>query len=103
MLPSRALVITLLWWLHQEVAGYTPAAANKLRKQIIPVPAKDAKLQFNLGKFAFSLLPLSPESVGRRKTIITSVVGLSAIMQSTKKQRKIGPVSIPSLRSSMST
>ena len=74
MLPSRALVITLLWWLHQEVAGYTPAAANKLRKQIIPVPAKDAKLQFNLGKFAFSLLPLSPESVGRRKTIITEVV-----------------------------
>lgn len=32
------------------------------------------KLVFGLGKLAFSLLPLTPESVGRRKTIFTEVV-----------------------------
>ena len=32
------------------------------------------KLQFGLGKIAFSLVPLSPESVGRRKTLLTEVV-----------------------------
>ena len=37
-------------------------------------PSKDARLQFGLGKFAFSLLPLSPEAVGRRKTLLTEVV-----------------------------
>ena len=33
-----------------------------------------SKLQYNLGKFSFSLLPLSPESVGRRKTIFQEVL-----------------------------
>jgi len=37
-------------------------------------PTADAKTNFGLGKFAFSLLPLSPESVGRRKTLLTEVV-----------------------------
>ena len=32
------------------------------------------KQQFNLGKIAFSLVPLSPESVGRRKTILKEIV-----------------------------
>lgn len=40
----------------------------------IRIPAKDPALEFGLGKFAFSLLPLSPESSGRRKTILTEVV-----------------------------
>ena len=41
----------------------------------ISVPLKDPKLEFGwLGKLAFSLLPLTPESVGRRKTILTEVV-----------------------------
>ena len=41
----------------------------------ITVPTKDPKLEFGwLGKLAFSLLPLTPESVGRRKTILTEVV-----------------------------
>jgi len=38
------------------------------------IPQKDDSLKFDLGKFAFSLLPLSPESVGRRKTLLTNVV-----------------------------
>ena len=42
--------------------------------ETIKVPAKDPKLTWDLGKFAFSLLPLSPEAVGRRKTIFTEVV-----------------------------
>ena len=41
----------------------------------ITVPKSDPKLQFGfLGRIAFSLLPLSPESAGRRKTIFTEVV-----------------------------
>jgi hypothetical protein len=41
----------------------------------ITVPASDPKLSFGfLGKIAFSLLPLSPESAGRRKTIFKEVV-----------------------------
>jgi len=35
-------------------------------------PSND--LKFDLGRIAFSLLPLSPESIGRRKTILTEVV-----------------------------
>jgi hypothetical protein len=45
------------------------------RKAAITIPEKDPKFDFGpLGKLAFSLLPLSPESVGRRKTIFTEVV-----------------------------
>jgi hypothetical protein len=33
-----------------------------------------SRLQFGLGKFAFSLLPLTPETVGRRKTLKTEIV-----------------------------
>jgi hypothetical protein len=36
---------------------------NKLH-MAITVPEKDRKLEFGLGKLAFSLLPLSPESAG---------------------------------------
>ena len=47
----------------------------KLLNMAITLPTKDKKLEFGwLGKLAFSLLPLSPESVGRRKTILTEVV-----------------------------
>jgi hypothetical protein len=42
---------------------------------VIVVPEKDRRLDFNfIGKIAFSLVPLSPESIGRRKTIFTEVV-----------------------------
>jgi hypothetical protein len=40
----------------------------------IKIPKIDQKLTFALGKVAFSLLPLSPESTGRRKTILKEVV-----------------------------
>ena len=40
----------------------------------IKIPKTDQKLTFGLGKFAFSLLPLSPESAGRRKTVLKEVV-----------------------------
>lgn len=48
---------------------YVSAVSNNIR-----VPPKDRSLEFGLGKFAFSLLPLSPESSGRRKTLLTEVV-----------------------------
>lgn len=38
------------------------------------VPKNDNKLKFGLGSIAFSLLPLTPESVGRRKTLMTEVI-----------------------------
>ena len=42
---------------------------------VIVVPEKDRRLDFNfIGKIAFSLVPLSPESLGRRKTIFTEIV-----------------------------
>ena len=41
----------------------------------ITVPKKDRRLDFGFfGRVAFSLLPLSPETAGRRKTIFTEVV-----------------------------
>jgi hypothetical protein len=43
-------------------------------KSEIVVPKSDAKLKFDLGKLSFSLLPLSPESAGRRKSILTEIV-----------------------------
>ena len=48
---------------------------DHLLHMAISVPLKDPKFEFGwLGKLAFSLLPLTPESVGRRKTILTEVV-----------------------------
>ena len=38
------------------------------------IPKNDKKLKFGLGSIAFSLLPLSPESVGRRKTLMTEII-----------------------------
>jgi hypothetical protein len=40
----------------------------------IKVPSKDSKLVFGLGRIAFSLIPLSPEVAGRRKTLQKEVV-----------------------------
>ena len=40
----------------------------------IEIPKYDKNLDFGLGKIAFSGLALSPESSGRRKTILTEVV-----------------------------
>lgn len=41
----------------------------------ISAQKKDSKLEFGwIGKLAFSLVPLSPEAVGRRKTVFTEVV-----------------------------
>lgn len=37
-------------------------------------PKQESSLKFGLGKIAFSLLPLSPESLGRRKTLQTEIV-----------------------------
>mmetsp|Transcript_30783 Transcript_30783/g.51501 ORF Transcript_30783/g.51501 Transcript_30783/m.51501 type:complete len:469 (-) Transcript_30783:117-1523(-) len=46
----------------------------RMTSTITPTPARDDKLKFGLGNFAFSLLPLSPEAVGRRKTLFTEIV-----------------------------
>ena len=40
----------------------------------IVIPKSDNNLKFDLGKLAFSFIPLTPESQGRRKTILTEVV-----------------------------
>ena len=48
--------------------------STSLSSSVIDTPKTDKTLQFPLGNIAFSLLPLSPEAVGRRKTIITEVV-----------------------------
>lgn len=56
----------------------------------IRIPVNDNNLNFGLGKFAFSLLPLSPESTGRRKTILTEgKVCCLLLCVSTYKCRRI--------------
>lgn len=55
-------------------AKSTSSPSTSLDRLLDNLSKKDNKLQFNLGKFAFSLIPLSPESVGRRKTLLTEVV-----------------------------
>ena len=60
--------------LCNRVHRISAASPKKSTPEEIKVPVKDPKLTWDLGKIAFSLLPLSPESVGRRKTIFTEVV-----------------------------
>lgn len=50
-----------------EIAANPPDA-------VLPSLPYDRKLSFDLGKVAFSLVPLSPETVGRRKTLLTEIV-----------------------------
>lgn len=38
------------------------------------VEEDQARLKFALGSIAFSLLPLTPESVGRRKSILSEII-----------------------------
>ena len=38
------------------------------------VPNANSNLKFDFGKIAFSLIPFTPESQGRRKTILNEIV-----------------------------
>ena len=40
----------------------------------ISMPEFSSNYKFDLGKIAFSLIPLSPESLGRRKTLLKEIV-----------------------------
>lgn len=40
----------------------------------VEIPKFDPKLSFSLGKFSYSLFPFSPESSGRRKSILRTIV-----------------------------
>eukprot|EP01041_Mallomonas_annulata_P011182 gene11182-23362_t len=58
---------------------WTTSGRHQQRRQAlnnvgIRKPEFDESLTFGLGNIAFSLLPLSPESTGRRKTIFTEIV-----------------------------
>lgn len=79
------LVVLLIFVLLSYSAAFVPSASrNALSKSVKRndmhmagdslAPAKSADTEFSLGRFAFSLIPLSPEAVGRRKTIFTEVV-----------------------------
>ena len=48
--------------------------STSLDMSSIEIPKFDKDLDFSLGKIAFSGLALSPESSGRRKTVLTEVV-----------------------------
>lgn len=68
-------ILTTFSYTHKNI--YSKALAmvlTPIKSQSIVVPKADDKLQFGLGKIAFSLLPLSPESSGRRKTIKKEIV-----------------------------
>jgi hypothetical protein len=67
LLRSFFLYLALVGALQQKRP--TPPA-----KSGIVVPKRDPRLVFPLGNFGFSLLPLSPESTGRRKTLLKTIV-----------------------------
>jgi hypothetical protein len=78
----RAMALLLLSALlvcNQICHGFR-SSSNLAVKSSRPLKAssvaesKPGDLKWGLGQFAFSLLPLSPEAVGRRKTILTEVV-----------------------------
>lgn len=75
-----SLAVLIAAWMGSLEAFFQTA---RVRVRGVHYPVADRSLkaeedasrqQFPLGRFAFSLLPLSPESVGRRKTILTEVV-----------------------------
>ncbi len=47
---------------------------KKIDVKSIRTPNKEKNMQFGLGRIAFSLIPLAPETGGRRKTIIEEIV-----------------------------
>lgn len=92
MMMNIIFTLVILFSFDQSVLGFFTSVSNRGKlltsdtpsfvsrtseqdvKQIIQVPKSDKRMKFGLGKFSFSLLPLSPESTGRRKTILTEVV-----------------------------
>lgn len=69
-----SIVILSSYAFHQQCYRCSVLQSN-LWMQSSSTPSSNVKKQqFNLGKIAFSLVPLSPESVGRRKSILTEVV-----------------------------
>ena len=69
----------LCWYINTTVCFRTIYSSKFLISSSLKVTKDElipgiADLQYGLGKFAFSLLPLSPESIGRRKTIFKEVV-----------------------------
>lgn len=64
-------------WLLASVCAFRRSVIPPLQQVSAPLLLQHSTLadqQFELGRFAFSLVPLSPESVGRRKTIMEEVV-----------------------------
>ena len=62
---------------YRRVVPLSSASSTRRMSRMmakVDTPLKDKKFSFGLGRFAFSGLPLSPESVGRRKTLLTEVV-----------------------------
>ncbi len=74
------ILLTVLMFISQaksyRVVGRSGISSLQMATMPTPVltPKTDKRLIFGVGKLAFSGLPLSPESVGRRKTILTEVV-----------------------------
>lgn len=61
---------------QRNVKMVLQAKPTKTKSETSPisVPKSDSKYEFGLGKIAFSLLPLTPESAGRRKTLLKEIV-----------------------------
>lgn len=75
--PKPSLKNSISRSVASEAVTRLPAANAKAGvppAKLPQAPKRDSSLEFGLGKIAFSLLPLSPESLGRRKTLQTEVV-----------------------------
>ena len=80
MVNFQLQVVLFTGFVVQRLASFRVAQVTTrhdmplLMSSSLEKPKENAKLKFDLGKFSFSLLPLSPESVGRRKTIRTEII-----------------------------
>jgi hypothetical protein len=74
---SKTVVSLLLLFLqgfYYGVNSFQSVYRRDTTTMSISMPETNNKLKFDLGKIAFSLIPLSPESAGRRKTLLQEIV-----------------------------
>lgn len=75
MLLTVACFLLIHFLFNVGAFSICKARFRSMRIAALPsVPSSSSSQKFSLGGIAFSLLPLSPESMGRRKTLIKEVV-----------------------------
>ena len=71
---NKILLICVLNVCYYAVSSFMFTNYRSTTTMTISMPEFSSKFKFDLGKIAFSLIPLTPESAGRRKTLLKEVV-----------------------------